>query len=361
VPGASSILALVQLPGRLCGEDQACDLTLSVQVLRADATADDAMPATIFGRDGQWARNTPIAAYDGHGFAVAFSQAQVEARPRESGIRVMHVEPNGSVAAEPSIVVSTPDGSDDEPLSIVPAGDGYLLVFARVDSLATPPGSPALLALRLAADLSARDAEPSPITSVSAARAHVSATYDGEAWFVVWQERVGEGSWDIRAARVPLAPGAAPATFAIAASPLDELSPVLAAIDPHHALVAYERFDSDSNVMTGRVFLRDIIVDASCADPDCCDDECRTHAAGSCELVPDDPRACKARSAPARLVRAGCSCRVADNAGAPPRALAALALLCLVRWRGRVGSVFRRFSGAARCLRSGNAAGSDSD
>jgi MYXO-CTERM domain-containing protein len=342
VPGADSILALAQLPGRLCGEDEACDLTLSIQVLRPDATADDAMPATIFGRDGQWARNTPIASYDGHGFVVAFTQSQVEARPRDSGIRVLHVEPNGSVAAEPSIVVSTPDGSADEPLTIVTAGDGYLLVFARVDWLATPPGNPALLGLRLAADLSARDAEPFPITTASAARAHVSATYDGEAWLVVWQERAGESSWDIRAARVPLEPGAAAATFAIAASPLDELSPVLAAIDPQHALVAYERFDSDPNVMTGRVFLRDIISDASCAEPDCCDDECRTPAASSCKLVPNDPKACKTRSAPAGLARHGCSCRVGGKPGAPPRALAGLALLGLVRWRRRAGSRQRR-------------------
>jgi hypothetical protein len=116
---------------------------------------------------------------------------------------MLQVEPNGTVAAEPSIVIGTPDGSADEPLTIVTAGDGYLLVFARVDSLATPPGNPALFGLRLAADLSGRDAEPFPIATASAARAHVSATYDGEAWLVVWQERAGESSWDIRAARVP--------------------------------------------------------------------------------------------------------------------------------------------------------------
>jgi MYXO-CTERM domain-containing protein len=335
VPGAGSILALGLLPGRLCHEDEFCDLTLSIQVLRADATADDAMPATIFGRDGQWARTTPIAAYDAHGFVVAFTQAQVEARPREAGIRVVHVEPNGSVAVEPSIVVSTPQDSDDQALAIAPAGEGegYLLVFARVDLRTDPPGNPALLGIRLAADLSARDGEPFPIATASAARAHVSGAYDGEAWLVVWQERSGESSWDIRAARVPLVPGAAPAPFAIATSPLDELSPVLAAIDPHHALVAYERFDSDPNVMTGRVFLRNVISDASCANPDCCDDECRTQAASSCKLVPNDSKACRARSAPTRLARDGCSCRVGGNGAAPPRALAALALLCLVRWR----------------------------
>jgi MYXO-CTERM domain-containing protein len=339
VPGAGSILALGLLPGQLCHEDEFCDLTLSIQVLHADATADDAMPATIFGRDGQWARTGPIAVYDGHGFAVAFTQAQVEARAREAGIRVVHVEPNGSVAAEPRIVVSTPEDSGDEALTIVPAGEeqGYLLVFARIDSLATQRGTQALLGLRLAADLSARDAEPFPIATASAARAHVSTAYDGEAWLVVWQERAGESSWDIRASRVPLEPGAATIPFTIAASPLDELSPVLAAIDAHHALVAYERFDSDPDVMTGRVFLRDIISDASCANPDCCDDECRTQAASSCKLVRNDIKTCKARSAPAGRARSGCGCRADSNGVAPPRALAGLALLCLVRWRRRNG------------------------
>jgi hypothetical protein len=344
VPGAGSILALALLRGQLCGEDEACDVTLSLQVLRPDATTDDAMPATIFGPDGQSARTTPIAAYDGRGFAVAFVQARVEAPMREAGMRVVHVEPNGSVATDPRIVVTTPESSADEPLAIALSdeGGGYLLVFSRVDVLAIPPGSPALFGLRLAADLSARDAEPFPIATPNGQRAHVSVAYDGEAWLVVWQERAGQGSWDIRAARVPLNPGASPATFAIAASPLDELSPVVAAIDPHHALVAYERFDSDPNVMTGRVFLRDITSDTSCADPNCCDDECRMQAASSCKLAPSDAKACKARSAPARHARYGCGCRVDGNGVMPPRALAAFALLCLVRWRGRNGSRKRR-------------------
>jgi hypothetical protein len=344
VPGAGSILALAQLPGWLCGEDQACDPALSVQVLRADATTDDAMPARVFGPDGQWARSSPIATYDGHGFAVAFSQARIEAPRREGSIRMLHVEPNGTVAAEPSIVLRTSDDSAaDEPLTIVTSGDGYLLVFAHVDSLATPPGNSALFGLRLAADLSA-PAEQFPIATVSAARAHVSATYDGEAWIVVWQERADESSWDIRAARVPRDPGAAPATFAIAASPMDEQSPVVAALDPHHGLVAYERFDADANAMTGRVFLRDIISDASCSDPNCCDDECRRPAASSCKFVANDPKACQARSAPAGPKSHGCSCRVGDNAGASPRALPGLLLLCLVRWCSRARSRQRRIT-----------------
>lgn len=152
VPGAGSILALAQLPGWLCGEDQACDPALSVQVLRADATTDDAMPAKVFGADGQWARSSPVATYDGHGFARAFSQARIEAPRREGTIRMLHVEPNGTVAAEPSIVLRTlNDSAADEPLTIATAGDGYLLVFAHgsLHRKASPAWSPRALPARV--------------------------------------------------------------------------------------------------------------------------------------------------------------------------------------------------------------------
>lgn len=344
VPGGSSILAVGQHAGLLCGEDQQCDVALSIQLLRPDGSADDAMPAVMLGPDGEFARSAPIAAYDGHGFVVAFTQVRVDSGARDSSVRALHVELDGSIGAGPQVVSRPPEGSHDEPLAIAPPAAGTLLVFARTDARSALPRSQALFGVRLRDVGSAVEPEPFPIATASAERSHLRAADDGEAWLLVWQERVAGGSWDIRGARIPFESDRAPATFGVAVSPLDELAPALAALGPDRALVAYERLDTDPEVMTGRVFLRDLLGTTPCDDPECCDGECRPLAPANCEPAAENDEACDEHRSLPRSARYGCGCRTASGAMPPLTAICALLLLCAARMLRRVPAVTRRGS-----------------
>lgn len=336
VIGDGSILALSPGRGRLCGEDQACDTTLTLTVLDADGHADPARPAITFGPDGVWGRSEALAAYDGRGFIVAFRQARVEAIAQEAGVRVIHVEPDGSVLpSEPSIALLAPEQSYDRPVAIAPGGDGYLLVIARTSFRATP-SSATLYGLRLDRELTPIDDEAFVLAAAEIERAHVSAVDDGEAWLVAWQERIADGSSNVRGARVARTPGSSATRFNVAVSADDEINPSLAAAAPGHALIAYERFDHDPSAMTGRVFLRELRGSDPC-DGSCCDDDCPPPAAEQCQpsaagetasCGPDEPVS-------ARRARYGCGCHVGARAPAPGSAslLALLALLLLTRRR----------------------------
>jgi hypothetical protein len=197
--------------------------------------------------------------------------------------------------------------------------------------------------VRLRDDGSA-DSDTIPIATTSAERSHLRAAEDGEAWLLVWQERVAGGSWDIRAARIPFERDGAAFTFGVAVSPLDELAPALAALGPDRALVAYERFDTDPEVMTGRVFLRDLLGTTSCDEPECCDGECRTPAAASCEPATANEEACDEQRSPARSARYGCGCRTVSGATPPlTAAICALVLLCAARLLTRINRSVSKF------------------
>ncbi len=332
VPGDDSILALGQHPGQLCGEDQECDVALSLQLLGLDGNADPARPAVMLGPDGEFARTGPIAEYDGRGFVVAFTQTRVAFGERVSGLRAVHVEPDGSIAGEPHVVSDTPTGGFDEAVALAPAVDGGLLLLTRVDGSSALPRNQMLYGVRLGADASAIDPEPFAIATAPAERSGIRAVWDGEAWLVVWEERVEDGSWDVRGARVPFESSAEVAAFGVAVSPLDELAPALAALGPNRALVAYERFDSDPEAMTGRVFLRDLHSAERCADPACCDGECATPSPPACELPSQSAQVC-ADGTPERTARYGCGCAVIGGPRSGVGAALLVALLSIRRTR----------------------------
>jgi hypothetical protein len=334
VPGSGSILAIGEHQGLLCGEDQQCDVALSIQLLRPDGSPDDAMPAVMLGPDGEFARSAPIAAFDGQGFVVAFTQTRVDSGARDSSVRALRVELDGSIGTGPQIVSRPPEGSHDEPRAIAPSTGGALLVFARTDASSALPRSQALFGVRLREDGSAAEPEPFPIATASAERSHLCTADDGEAWLLVWQERIAGGSWDIRGARIPFENDGAPVTFGVAVSPLDELAPALAALAPDRALVAYERFDTDPEVMTGRVFLRDLFGTTPCDDPECCDGECRAPAPASCEPAASHDEACEEHSDRPRSARYDCGCRTVS--GARPPLTGTLLLLCATRLLRRI-------------------------
>jgi hypothetical protein len=322
VPGEESILALASGRGQLCGEDQPCDMTLSLQLLALDGSAREAPPVR-YGPDGEWTRTDAVAASDGAGFVVAFTQARIDNQAHEQRVVVVHVANDGTVAQEPTIVVSSADAYE-RCVAIAPGGDAYLLVLQRSSGggIATRDE---LHGLRLSRDLVPLDGAPFALATDAGRRTQVGATYDGHAWSVVWQERAPERAWDVHGARVPQAP-APPTSFGIAVSVRDELAPTVASASPGLALVAYERFDDDASAMVGRVFLRDLVTDATCSAPDCCDDECNPPPASRCETAPADM--CSETDASARRARYGCGCRLGPRAD--PRVTALATLLALV-------------------------------
>jgi hypothetical protein len=329
VPGSESILAVGQHAGRLCGEDQPCDVALSIQLLHLDGSADAARPAVMLGPDGELAHTGPVAAFDGRGFVLAYTETRVAFGQQGSDLRAVRVGPDGSVVGEPHLVSDTPDGSHDEVAAVAATSTGALLVLMRLDASSSLPRDQALYAVRLGADAVAIDPAPFPLASRAAERSHVRVVDDGEAWIVVWQERADQASWDIRGAWVPREVGSQAATFGVAVSPLDELVPALAATAPNHAVVAYERFDANGEVMTGRVFLRDLLGTERCADPDCCDDACRVPEPDECEPASQDEQACNAIEALDRTARYDCGC--SSLGGTRPRsgALLVVALLAV--------------------------------
>ncbi|HKP57220.1 MAG TPA: hypothetical protein VJV78_10885 [Polyangiales bacterium] len=324
VPGDDSILTVTSSRGRLCGEDQPCDLTLSLQMLELDGSIRGS-PLT-YGPDGEWTRTDSIAVPDRNGFVLAFRQARVDSRSNERSLQVVHVGRDG--AAERSQVIATGEAYE-RCVAIAPAEDGYLLVIERSSSVGNPRNA-TLLGLRLRSDLRPLDDAPFELTTGDARRARASAVHDGAAWWVAWQERKTECSWDVYGARVPSAPDR-PTSFGVAVSPRDELSPTLAAASPGHALVAYERFDDDPGAMIGRVFLRDLVANASCNIPACCDDECKPPSTSRCEAATADR--CEAK-AQARRARYGCDCSLGPR-GATSQLPIRTTLFGLIAWARR--------------------------